>query len=682
MLFEDAHWIDPTSRELLDLIVDRVRRLPVLLAITFRPEFRPAWVGPSHVTSLALNRLDERAGEALVQTLAGNASLTDEIVAEIVERTDGVPLFVEELTKAVLESAEQGDRVAAVLATTSPPTLSVPATLYASLMARLDRLGPAPKEIAQIGAVLGREFAYELIAPVVQCDEKELQAALDQLSDAGLLFCHGTPPHSSYLFKHALVQNAAYSTLLHRRCRELHARVAAVLESHFTHLVERQPELLAHHLTGAAETQRALAQWFKAGQSAVARSAHLEAANHFGWALDLLRRLPPSARRDDQELELRLALSVPLIAVYGFGSQRVEECALRAKELSDKLHGSRSQFVAQRLAWNSCLMRQPVPKTVALARVLIGLADREKEPAKFAIAHRALGYSLLIAGEFQEASEILAEGAALADTVPDEEFKIYGEHPSMVCRMYSGQAQMLMGFAETGAALLEAAVAHARRGGNSHSLAWALGVAAHCFQMSHEPAQTARFASETIETARQHRLPQWLALGERCKGWAICQLGDRKAGLKLQQEGVRRWYETGAKVHGTHCETMLAESYLDEGQIVAARMHLETACAHRASYEENYLAAEIGRLEGILLQREGASLKLVREHLSRAMNVARLQSARMLELRCTTTLARALVERGEHREARDLLAPVYGWFTEGFDTADLKDAKAVLDALT
>ncbi len=260
MEFEDAHWIDPTSRELLDLTIDRVRRLPVLLVITFRPEFQPPWSGRSHVTSLALNRLGERDGEALVQRLAGNAALTADIVAEIVERTDGVPLFVEELTKAVLESAVQGDRVAAVMATTSLAGLSVPATLHASLMARLDRLGPVPKEVAQIGAVLGREFAYELIDTVAQRDERELQAGLDQLSEAGLLFCRGTAPHSSYLFKHAPVQDAAYSTLLRGRWQELHARVAAGMEQDFSDLVERQPELLAHHLTAAGEIERAVGQ--------------------------------------------------------------------------------------------------------------------------------------------------------------------------------------------------------------------------------------------------------------------------------------------------------------------------------------------------------------------------------------------------------------------------------------
>src|SRR5262249_35059225 len=317
MVFEDAHWIDPTSRELLDLTVERVRHLPVLLAITFRPEFQPPWGGRAHVTSLALNRLGERDGEALVQTLVGNAALTLEIVAEIVERTDGVPLFVEELTKAVLESAAQGDRVAAVLSTTSLAGLSVPATLHASLMARLDRLGPAPKEIAQIGAVLGREFAYELIEPVVQRPGRELQAALGQLSAAGLLFCRGTAPHASYLFKHALVQDAAYSTLLRGRRQELHARVAAALERHFADLVERQPELLAHHLMAAGDAERAVDQWLKAGQHAAARLAYLEAIARLERGLGLLHSLPESRVRDGREIELQLALGLCVIPAKG-----------------------------------------------------------------------------------------------------------------------------------------------------------------------------------------------------------------------------------------------------------------------------------------------------------------------------------------------------------------------------
>ena len=279
MVFEDAHWIDPTSRELLDLTIDRIRQLPVLLLITFRPEFQSHWGGRAHVSSLALNRLGERDGETMVRTLAGNAGLSPETVAEIVERTDGVPLFVEELTKAVLESAGQSQ---AVLTTVPAAAHAVPATLHAALMARLDRLGPTAKEIAEIGAVLGREFGYELIEAVARRPETELLTALGQLGDAQLLFCRGTPPHASYMFKHALVQDAAYGTLLRGRRQELHSRAATVLERQFADLVERQPELLAHHRTGAGETEAAVAQWLKAGQRSAARSAHAEAIVYIG----------------------------------------------------------------------------------------------------------------------------------------------------------------------------------------------------------------------------------------------------------------------------------------------------------------------------------------------------------------------------------------------------------------
>jgi class 3 adenylate cyclase/predicted ATPase len=681
MIFEDAHWIDPTSRELLDLTIDRVARIPVLLVITFRPEFGHAWGGEPYVTVLALSRLGGHDGAALVEGLAGNAGLAREIVDEIVERADGVPLFVEELTKAVLES--RGDnRVATVLAASSLPNLAIPATLHASLIARLDRLGPIAKEVGQIGAVIGREFDYDLIEQVAQRPGTELRSGLDRLVEAGLLFCRGVASRPSYLFKHALVQDAAYGTLLRTRRQTLHARVGKVIENQFPETIVTQPEILAHHFTQAGLIEPAIEFWRRAGARSVRRSAHFEASAHFGCALDLLGKLLPSRQRDERELELTLALAVPLIAIQGFGSARVEECAIRAKELSDKLHGSPNRFAARRLAWNSCLLRQPVRKTVTLAQDLLELAAEDEDPAKLAVAHRALGYSLLIAGELRKADEALDRGIVLAAALSDHEFAVYGEHPGMVCRAYGGQAKILMGFPESGARLVEEAVARARGEKNAHDLAWALGVAGHIFQLHHEPLTTLRFASEAIETARENRLPQWLALGERCKGWAIHWLGEFEAGLNLQQEGVRRWYETGAALHTTHCEVSLAESCLRQGAALAARCHLVAARAHRASHGEEYLAAEIDRLEALLLQYDKAPAEIVEEYLANSLTTARRQGARLLELRTATTLARMLAEKNERRKAVDLLAPIYGWFTEGFDTADLKEAKALVDELT
>ena len=678
-IVEDAHWIDPTSLEAFGRTVDRVKTLQAQLIVTSRPEFNAPWVGQAHVTSLTLNRLGEREAAAIIARLVGNKELPADVLAEIVERTDGIPLFVEEMTKAVLEAESEG-AARRTVATVPSPALAVPASLHASLMARLDRLGPA-KEVAQVGAAIGRQFSYLLLASVVRQREAELGSALDRLIAAGLLFRQGAPPHATYLFKHALVQDTAYATLLRSQRQELHARIAKVLEEEFQETIGAHPETLAHHYSQAGLVDLAIEFWGRAGGRSADRSAHYEAVGHFGCALDLVGKLPPSHQRDERELELTLALAVSLIAVDGFGSKRVEECAVRAKGLSEKLYGSQNCFAAQRVAWNSSLMRQPVPRTAALARDLVGLAEEDGNPAKLAVAHRALGYSLLIAGQFQEAAETLARGATLADTSLQGEFAIYGEHPSMVCRAYGGQAIVLMGFPESGMRLIKAAVSHARHQDNAHSLAWALGVAAHVSQSQHDSAATARFASEAIETAREHRMPQWLALGERSKGWATHQLGDFEGGLNLLRQGVRRWYETGAVLHTTHCEICLAESYLLQGDAATARSHLSAARAHCTGYGEKYLLAEIDRLEALLLQCEGAPTEMVEECLAKALDVARQQGARLFELRSATALAQIIAEHNKHK-AVDILAPIYNWFTEGLDASDLKEAKALLDRLT
>jgi class 3 adenylate cyclase len=681
LVFEDAHWIDPTSRELLDLTLDRVSRLPVLLIVTFRPEFQHAWGGHPEVTVLPLNRLGGPDGAALVERLAGSTGLSRDIVDEIVERADGVPLFVEELTKAVLESGGGGNRVAAVLAASPAATLAIPATLHASLIARLDRLGSIPKEVGQIGAVIGREFDYDLIVQVAQRPAAELRVGLDRLAEAGLLFCRGVPPQSSYLFKHALVQDAAYGTLLRARRQQLHGRVAAVLDQHFADLVERQPELLARHYTEAGMVEPAIESWRRAGAHSIAGYAHREAVGHFRRALELLGKLPAGEARDRRELELTLALTVPLIAIHGFGSTQVESVAIRAKELADQLPDSSGRFAAHRVVWNSCLLRRPVPRTVSLARDLMDLAHDTRDPRQLAVAHRALGMSLYIAGTLAEAADILARGAALADDITDAEFALYGEHPSMVCRINEGYIRGLMGFPDIASGLCDAGIAHARNRKNPHSLSWALCVASHAYGDQRAPAIALRLASEAFEIAREHRLPQWLADAHMTKGWAMCQLGDIAGGLDLQEKGEQDWRVTGALLHTSRWQSMLAESYLLANEAVAARRHLAGARTHCENYGENYMAAELWRLAALLSLIEGATSEIVEHQLNEALRIAREQGARFFELRSAIVLARLWGEQGRRAEARDLLAPVYGWFTEGFDTADLKAAAALLAEL-
>ena len=679
MLFEDAHWIDPTSRELLDLTVDRVRHLPVLLAITFRPEFQPPWGGRAHVTSLALNRLGERDGEALVQTLAGNAALTAEIIAEILERTDGVPLFVEELTKAVLESAAQGDRVAAVLATTPVAALSVPATLHASLMARLDRLGPAPKEIAQIGAVLGREFAYELIEPVAQRPEKELQAALGQLGDAGLLFCRGVAPHASYLFKHALVQDAAYSTLLRGRRQALHARVAAALETHFADVVEREPELLAHHLTAAGSTERAVDQWLRAGRHAAARLAYLEAIAHLERGLGLLHSLPESPVRNGREIELQLALGLCLYTARG--AVEAKPPYTRAHELAEESGEPQQRFEALYGVWQSTNTSGGSAAASPLSDRLLRMAELEGDDGLRLQAHHSGWTTWGVAGDPAKAREHADVGRLLYDPEKHASHRlVYGGHDPGVCAgCHSARAEWLLGYPEKALANAAEFLVLAERIAHPFTLGVALCSCSVVYLNRREPERALRLLDAAEALAAEQRLSLTFE-PSMLRGAALLGQGAVDEATARIREGVTNWTRLGRTHLLPYGLAFLAEGLARHGDrapaLAALREGLETA---RATGEHMW-DAELHRLTGTVLLAEN-KLDEGQASLRQAIRIAQAQQAKSLELRAATSLARLWGEQGRRAEARDLLAPVYGWFTEGFDTADLKEAKTLLDHL-
>jgi class 3 adenylate cyclase/predicted ATPase len=679
MVFEDAHWIDPTSRELMDLTVDRVRRLAVLLVITFRPEFQPAWSGLSHVTSLALNRLGERDGEVLVQQLAGNAGLTPAIVAEIVERTDGVPLFVEELTKAVLESAGQGDRIAAVLATTSLAALSVPATLHTSLMARLDRLGPVPKEVAQIGAVLGREFAYELIGQVAQRDERGLQAALGQLSDAGLLFCRGTAPHAFYLFKHALVQDAAYSTLLRGRRQELHERVAAALEEHFADLVERQPELLAHHLAAAGNTGRAVDQWLKAGRHAAGQLAYLEAITHFERGLGLLHSLPESAIRDGREIELQLALGLCQFPTKGADEARSPY--MRALELAEINGEPHQRFEALYGLWQSNAVSGRIAAASPLSERLLRMTEREGDDGSRLQAHHSGWATWYWAGDQAKAREHADAGRRLYDPKKHASHRFaYGGHDPGVCAGYCGaQSEWLLGYPETALASIAGSVALAEGIAHPFSLCMALTFSSVLYLNRREPERALRQLETAEALAAEQRLSLIYEPGV-LRGVALLGQGAIDEATARIREGVANWTRLGRTILLPYGLAFLAEGLARHGDqtaaLVALREGLETA---RATGEQHW-DAELHRLTGTVLLAEN-KLDESQACYQQAICTAQDQHAKSLELRAATSLARLWAEQGRRAEASDVLAPVYGWFTEGFDTADLIEAKALLAEL-
>ena len=676
MVLEDAHWIDPTSRELLDLTVDRVRHLSVLLAITFRSEFQPPWGGRSHVTSLALSRLGERDGTALAKDLAGDA-LSADLIAEIARRTDGVPLFVEELTKAVLESAGQANRGAA--APTSLAALSVPVTLQASLVARLDRLGPTAKAVAQIGAVLGREFGYELIEPVAKHDEGELQAALDQLSDAGLLFCRGTPPHSSYLFKHAMVQDAAYGMLLRSKRQELHARVAAVLEKQFSDLVERQPELLAHHLTGAADTAGAVDQWLKAGQFAAARLAHVEAIGHFERGLAALAALPRTRTRDRTEVELQLARGLSLFTAEGFSSAEAARAYARARELAEQLGNPRQQFIAVYGLWQSANGTGMIRECRRLSDRLLQLTARETDVGLRLQGHHSAWATCLFSGEPASAREHCDAGCQLYDPEQHRSHSLlYGGHDPGTCARFLGaMIYWLLGYPQQALTLSTEAVAMAERLAHPLSLEIALlyGAMLHVDRGEAELALRRLDAAETL--VADQRLG-FIVEPHFLRGAALTAQGEFANAVAFLREGLAG--RLGMLRDRPYGLARLSEALTRRGEHEAALTTAREGLEIREKTGSRQWEPEFQRLAGMALV--GLNRLEDAEHaLQEALRVARTQRAKAYELRAAMSLARLWGEQGRRTEAREVLAPVYGWFTEGFDTADLKEAKKLLGEL-
>jgi class 3 adenylate cyclase/tetratricopeptide (TPR) repeat protein len=679
MIFEDAHWIDPTTRELLDLTFDRVARMPALVVATFRPELQHAWGGQPHVTTLTLNRLGGHDGATLVEAVTGATDLAGEVVDEIVERADGVPLFVEELTKAVLETGDRDNRVAAVLAASPMPNLAIPATLHASLIARLDRLGLVPKEIGQIGAVLGREFGYDLIEQVAQRPAAELRLGLDRLAEAGLLFCRGVAPQSSYLFKHALVQDAAYGTLLRARRQELHARVAAVLKQRFADLIERQPELLAHHLTGAGDTERAVDQWLRAGRYAAERLAHREAIGHFERGLAALAALPEGPAREGRETELQLARGLSLFTAEGYSSADAAEAYARARELAELGGDPHQLFMAVYGLWQSANGAGRVLDCRRLSSRLQHLTGGKTDDELLLQAHHSAWATCLFAGEPAAARSHSEAGRRLYDPERHGSHRLlYGGHDPGACARYIGAlTHWLLGYPDQALALSSESLAFSERLAHPFSL-----VDASLFNtMLHLDRGAPELALQRLDAAEALVAEQRLAFNLEprfLRGAALSAQGAFDEAVGCLREGLATGL--GARRLRTYGVTRLADALARQGKHGAALAAASEGLHVEEETGQRWWDAELHRLEGVAL----VGLNRLSEGqgaFKEALRVSRRQQAKAYELRAATSLARLWGEQGRRVEARDLASPVYGWFTEGFETADLKEAKALLDQL-
>jgi class 3 adenylate cyclase/predicted ATPase len=678
MILEDVHWSDPTSLEAFSRAVDRLRTMRVLLIVTFRTEFEPPWIGRSHLTALTLNRLGEREIAAMIDGVAANKPLPPKIRLDIVERTDGIPLFIEEMTKAVLEAESEGD-ARQTAAAVPISALAVPASLQASLMARLDRLGPA-KEVAQTGAVIGREFSHALLAAVVRKPEAELGSALDRLAQSGLLFRQGVPPHATYLFKHALVQDAAYGTLLREQRRALHSRIADTLESQFVEIAENQPELLARHYTEASLIEKAAGLWGKAGQRSLARSALVEAAEQLTRSLDQIATLPATPALRREQIRLQVGLGKALMHTKGYASSDTKASLNQARSLIEQaealgepledpllpfsiLHGF---WVANFVAFNGDAVRE-------LAARFLALAEQQETKAPLMVGHRLMGVSLLFMGDPAEGRTHLDRAVTLYDPAA---------HRPLATLSYRSLARLFLGYPEAALADAVNALKNAREIGHATTLMVALNGTTLTHILCGNYAEATAHVDELVDLAEEKGALLWKAWGMMNQGWLMALAGKASNAVHMTTSAITACRSTGATLCMPSYLSSLARAYADLGQLEEAWRCVGEALSTIETTKERWFEAEVNRLAGqiALMSLEPDAAK-AEAYFERALALARQQQAKTWELRAAMSMARLWREQGKPQQARDLLAPVYAWFSEGFDTRDLKEAKALLDAL-
>ena len=686
MILEDAHWADPTSLEAFGRIVDRIATLRALLIVTFRPEFEAPWVGQPHVTALALNRLGHRDIGSMIDRLIGNKLLPANIRQDIIERTDGIPLFVEEMTKAVLEAGSEREAMQTAAAVPSP-ALAVPASLHASLMARLDRLGPA-KEAAQIGAAIGREFSYGLLAAVASKPEAELGSSLDRLNRAGLLFRKGVPPHATYLFKHALVQEAAYGTLLRQPRRALHARIAETIESQFADMANSQPDLLARHWTEAGLIDKAASLWGKAGLRSLERSALVEAAEQLTRSLAQMATLPSTPALRREEIRLQAALVAPLMHTKGYAAPEAKDAVERARLLIEQAEAL-GEPPEDPLLLFSVLYGLLAANFVAfngdaackLATDILALAEKQGTTAPLMIGHRIMGSSLLMTGDIAEGRAHYDQ--ALAFYSPAEHRPLatrFGQDVRVSILSFRPLALWLLGYPKAALADHEQALRDAREIGHAATLMYALSntTMTHIFCGSYAIATA--LTNELVALADEKGALFWKAYGMMHQGCVLAMTGKAPNAVQMFTSGFNALRARGTTLYMPWYLSLLAVAYAELGRNDDAWRCLGEATTTMETGGERWFEAESHRTAGeIALMEPEPDAAKAETYFERALAVARKQQAKSWELRAAMSMARLWRDQGKKQQAHDLLAPVYGWFTEGFNTLDLKTAKALLD---
>ncbi len=688
MIFEDIHWIDPTSLELLSLVVERIRSHGVLLIVTLRPEFDPPWEGQPHVTAVTLNRLGEREVATLISGVLGNQVLPSDVTAEIVGRTDGIPLFVEEMTKAVIE-ANSEDAARRTAGKIPSPAFAIPESLHASLMARLDRLGPA-KEVAQIGAVIGREFSHALLASVALRNEQRLSAALDRLIEAGLVFRQRVPPEVTYLFKHALVRDAAYGTLLRQPRRDLHFRIAKAIETEFPEIAQSRPELLAHHCTEGGLVERAAMLWGEVGQRSLASSALVEAASQLNRALGLIASLPgtPALRR--AQIKFQVELVTMLMHVKGYGAPDTKKAADDARSLIENAEAL-GEPPEDPLLLFSVLYGFWVVNVAAfdggaareIAAQFLALAGRQRMTGPLMLAHRMMGMTMMSTGDLADGRAHLDRALALYDPAEHRTLATrFGTDARVAILEWRSRTLWLQGYPDAALKDVDESFRGAREIGQAATLMHALAHSTASLILCRDYSAASVRAQELVDLAEEKGSLYWKANAMMWQGCVSALTGRAAEAIEILVPALAAYRSTAATIYTPFVLLHLARACAELGQFGEAWRHIEEAMTVADKSQEKWVEAELHRTAGeVAFISPEADAARAGACFERALVIAREQKAKSWELRAAISLARLWCSQDKRPAAHDLLASVYGWFTEGFDTLDLKEAKALLDTL-
>ena len=668
-VWEDLHWLDPSSLEFLRLHLAQAASGRILIVLTFRPEFQPPWEMVDYLSRITLGRLDQEQTTKMVEQVLGETHVPADMVKQVVAKTDGVPLFVEELTKMVLESiGTNGDTASSI---------AIPSTLQDSLMARLDRLGTA-KEIAQLGATVGRGFQYELLQEVASVDEPTLQQELGRLGEAGVLTQHD----QQYTFRQTLVQDAAYQSLLKRTRQDYHGKIALTLEEQFPDTVETQPELVAHHYTEAGQTNEAVTYWQRAGQRAIQGSANIEAIRHLTKGLALLETLPDTPERAQTELGLQVNIGIPLRATQGFTSPELERAYNRARELCQQVGETPQLFPVLRGIGVFYNVRAAFQDAYEVNQQLLQLAQSLNDEALILEAHLSLGITYFYRGELAAAHDAFQQGIDLYDREQHHALAFqYGDDPGVVCMAYDAWILQLLGYPEWAYQRSCEAIVLGQEVEHPFSLALAYNFAARLHQIRGEGDLAREQAEATIQLSTEQGFAHWAATGEILLGWALAGQGNSESGLQRMHTGLTGWQSTGAAVALPHFFALQAEGYVNDGDLAKGLARIDEALTVVEKNGERYYEAELYRMKGEWAQQQSRSAD-TEECFLKAIEIAQEQQAKFWELRATTSLGRLWQNQGRGAEARARLQDIYDWFSEGGGTPDMKDARALLSALS